>query len=92
MKNTENIINSVNKKERWNFDKILDLIYPQICGICGKLDTKSLCNKCKVKLDKEYKFQIDNYKEDLSKNFIQHIYFYKYENLIRSQILALKYI
>ena len=67
------------------------MIYPQICSICGKLDAKSLCNKCKVKLDKEYKFQIDNYKEDLSKNFIQHIYFFKYENIIRSQIIPLKF-
>lgn len=44
-----------------------------------------------MKLDKELKFQIDDYEEEQSKNFIQHIYFYKYENLIRSQILALKF-
>ena len=79
------------KKEWWNFEKILDYIYPQVCGICGKINSKSLCNKCKVKLDKEFKFQIDNYAGDLSKNFIQHIYFFKYENLVRSQILALKF-
>lgn len=71
--------------------KILDLIYPQVCGICGKLNSKSLCNKCKVKLEKEFKFQTDNYADDSSKNFIEHNYFFKYENLIRSQILALKF-
>ena len=73
------------------FEKLLDLIYPQVCGICGKINPNSLCNKCKVKLEKEYKFQTDNYKEDISKNFIEHNYFFKYENLIRSQILALKF-
>ena len=73
------------------FEKLLDLLYPQVCGICGKLNMKSLCNKCKVKLEKEFNFQTDNYEEDYSKNFIEHNYFFKYENLIRSQILALKF-
>ena len=44
-----------------------------------------------MNLNKEYKFQIDNYKENLSKNFIQHMYFFKYENLITSQIIAVKF-
>ena len=73
------------------YENILNLIYPQVCGICGKLNSKSLCNKCKTKLQKEYQFQTDNYEEDISKNFIEHNYFFKYENLIRSQILALKF-
>ena len=71
--------------------RLLDLIYPQVCGICGKINKNSLCNKCKIKLEKEYKFQIDNYEDDASKHFIEHNYFFKYENLIRSQILALKF-
>jgi len=70
---------------------MLDILYPQICGICGKIDYKSLCNKCKIKLEKEFKFQTDNYEDDLSKNFVEHNYFFKYENIIRSQILALKF-
>lgn len=73
------------------FENILNLIYPQICGICGKVNSKSLCNKCKTKLEKEYKFQTDDYKTDTSKNFIEHSYFFKYENLIRSQIIAIKF-
>ena len=73
------------------FENILDLIYPQVCGICGKFDSKSLCNKCKTKLDKEFAFQTDNYENDISKNFIEHHYFFKYENIIRNQILALKF-
>lgn len=73
------------------FQKLLDLIYPQVCGICGKLNSKSICNKCRIKLEKEYKFQTDNYEDDLSKNFIEHNYFFKYQNEIRSLILALKF-
>lgn len=72
-------------------ETILDFIYPQVCGVCGKLNTNSLCNKCKIKLKKEFQFQIDYYKEDLSKNFIEHYYFFKYENIIRTQILGLKF-
>lgn len=72
-------------------ETILDLIFPQVCGICGKLNSKSLCNKCKIKLEKEFNYQTEYYENDLSKNFIAHSYFFKYENLIRNQILALKF-
>jgi len=72
-------------------ENILNLIYPPTCGICGKFNSKSLCNKCKTKLEKEFIFKEDNYQEDISKNFIEHYYFFKYENLIRSQILAIKF-
>ncbi len=72
-------------------EKILDLIYPQTCGICGKQNAKSLCNKCKIKLEKEFKYKTDSYEQDLNKNFIEHSYFFKYENIIRSQILSLKF-
>lgn len=71
--------------------RILDLIYPQVCGICGKLDSKSLCNRCKIKLGKEFRFQTDSYEKDIDKNFIEHNYFFKYENTIRNQILSLKF-
>ena len=73
------------------FEEILNLIYPQVCGICGKLHSKSLCNKCRIKLEKEFKYQTDYYEDDLSKNVIKHHYFFKYENLIRTQIIALKF-
>lgn len=72
-------------------DKILDVIYPQVCGICGKINSRSLCNRCRVRLKKEFQFQIDYYEDDLSKNFVEHYYFFKYGNLIRSQIIALKF-
>lgn len=62
-----------------------------MCGICGKVNTKALCNKCEVKIKKEFKFKTDNYELDIDKNFIEHHYFFKYENLIRNQIISLKF-
>ena len=50
-----------------------------------------MCNKCKIKLENEFEFQTDNYEDDLNKNFIEHHYFFRYQNLIRSQILAIKF-
>lgn len=67
------------------------MIYPQVCSICGKLNSKSLCNKCKIRLEKEYDFKSDNYSQDIEKNFKEHHYFFRYENLIRNQILSLKF-
>ena len=55
------------------------------------METKSLCNKCRNKLKKEYKFERDDYNTDISKNFIEHYYFFKYKNLIREQILGIKF-
>ena len=55
------------------------------------METKSLCNKCRNKLKEEYKFEIDDYKTDMSKYFIEHYYFFKYKNLIREQILGIKF-
>lgn len=67
------------------------MLYPQVCGICGKTNQRSLCNRCNTKLKKEFTFTIDDYNNDLSKSFIEHCYFFKYENLIRDQIIALKF-
>lgn len=72
-------------------DTILDIIYPQVCGICGKVARESICNKCKIKLKKEFQFEVDDYSTDIEKNFKEHYYFFKYENLIRQQILDLKF-
>ena len=69
----------------------MDLLYPQVCGICGRINKRSLCNRCNIKLKKEISFTIDNYNNDLSKNFNEHSYFFKYKNLIREQIIALKF-
>ena len=40
-------------------EKIQNLIYPQKCGICGKLDKGYLCGKCKKILEGEAIWSIE---------------------------------
>lgn len=71
-------------------NKVLDLIYPQVCGICGKINTKSLCNKCEINLKKYLAIQIDNY-NDFGTYYDKHIYFFKYEGIIRKLLINYKF-
>ena len=72
-------------------EKIINIIYPQTCSICGKLNVNALCNKCSKKLEEEYFFEKDNYQKEAEKNFIEHYYFFRYKDLIRRQIISLKF-
>lgn len=83
-----------NKKKGWdNINKIaqrlLDLIYPQVCGICGKIETKSLCKKCEILLNSQAKFIIES--TNNKENFDEHIYIFQYEGIIRNIILQYKF-
>lgn len=61
-----------------------------MCGICGKLDKKSLCNKCRIKLQKNAIFKIEDYK-NTSSYFNEHIYLFQYTGEIRDTILKYKF-
>lgn len=62
-----------------------------MCGKCGKLNKEGLCNKCKRELKKYYHLQIDNYEEEKTKNYDEHIYVFKYEGIIREEIIKYKF-
>lgn len=62
-----------------------------MCGRCGKIDDNWLCNKCKIQFQKYYELKIDNYQNDNSKDFDEHIYIFKYEGIIREEILKYKF-
>lgn len=70
------------------------LIFPPMCSICGKLSKNYLCSKCNIKLKKQATFKVDSY---ITKNgfhrkyFDEHIYFFKYEGLIRQEIIKFKF-
>lgn len=67
----------------------IDLIYPPICGICGKLDKNFLCRKCYKILENESKFIVERKSKE---NFFQeHLYIFKYEGIIRKVILKYKF-
>ena len=71
--------------------KILNLIYPPVCGICGKLNENFLCEKCKKALETEAVFGVDNIIENNIKYFDEHIYIFQYEGIIRRLILKYKF-
>ena len=75
-----------------NVSKILNLIYPQICGMCGKINKNSLCKKCEIELKKQVENQIINNGEQIQdKYFNELMYIFKYEGQIRKLILDYKF-
>lgn len=75
-----------------NVSNFLNLIYPQICGICGKLNPKSLCPKCEINLKKQSENQIIKNGEEIEdKYFNELMYIFKYEGQIRKLILDYKF-
>jgi ComF family protein len=69
-------------------NKILDLLYPPVCGICGKGKNTYLCKKCEIKLKREAVFGIDEYQD---KYFDKHYYIFRYDSFIRKIILDYKF-
>ena len=81
----------MNKILNWQ-EKLFNLIYPQTCGICGKLDSNSLCKKCEKNLKKQSENKIITNGEELEgKYFNELIYIFKYEGLIRKTIIDYKF-
>ena len=73
-------------------EKILNLIYPQTCGICGKINQNSLCKKCEINLKKQSENQIIKDGEEIEyKYFNELMYIFKYEGQIRKIILDYKF-
>lgn len=70
------------------FEKILDLIFPPACGICGKEINTYLCQKCEEQINKITCVGKDNYE---NKYFSSHMYLFKYEGVIRSKIISYKF-
>lgn len=78
-------------------EKIINLIYPQTCGICGKINYNAVCPKCNIQLKKQEKMSTLT-KEELKENslekekfFEELIYIFKYEGQIRELILDYKF-
>lgn len=66
----------------------LKLIYPNICGICGKLCDNSICNKCYINI-KKYEINLET--NNKNKEFDEGICLYKYKELIRDKIIEYKF-
>lgn len=80
-------------------DFVLNFLFPPVCGICGKLDTNWLCDKCKKRIKKYEKFELVKGKDKINRlfNFSNTIYFeeflycFEYKNLIRNLFLKYKF-
>lgn len=67
-------------------EKFLDLIFPPVCGFCGKFCKEWLCEECKVKVNAN--LIINEYHD---KYFTKHIYLIRYVGFARSSILRYKF-
>ncbi len=69
---------------------IQNVIYPPKCGICGKLNSKYLCRKCKKKLER---YAICEILENRNPYilFDEQISIFSYKSLIRNEILSYKF-
>ena len=86
--------NLKNKKIQGWGNIVEKLIFPPVCGICGKLNENYLCSRCNLNLKKDACFQVDNYVTEKGfkrKCFDEHIYFFQYRGLIREQIIDYKF-
>lgn len=70
--------------------QIINLIYPPICGICGKINPNFLCNKCEIQLRKQAKFEIKK-NQNTNYYFQEHLYIFEYQGMIRKIILNYKF-
>ena len=66
----------------------INLVYPNVCGICDRICKENLCKKCEIKLNNIAKNKIDTYK---NKKFEKHIYLFKYEGIIKDKLLMFKF-
>lgn len=73
----------------FNFiEKILDLIFPPVCGICNKEINTYLCGKCEKEINKITCVGENRYD---NKYFSTHMYLFKYEGIIRNKIISYKF-
>ena len=78
-------------------EKIINLIYPQSCGICGKINNKTICSKCNIQLKKQEKMgiltkeKLEENSLEMEKHFEELMYIFKYEGQIRELILDYKF-
>ena len=73
-------------------EKILNLIYPQTCGICGKITPNALCKKCEINLNKQSENQIIKEGTEIEdKYFNELMYIFRYEGKIRKIIIDYKF-
>lgn len=73
------------------FEKFLNLIFPNVCGFCNKVDKNSLCKNCELSLEKYEINCIKDYTNNSQKHFDYLYSALKYENEVREKIIKYKF-
>ncbi len=85
------------------FENISNILFPPVCGICGKLDSNWICEKCQKRILKFEKYQqisgkenilqFLNYKDCGKKEiyFDDFLYCFEYKGMIRKLLLKYKF-
>ncbi len=71
-------------------EKVLDVIFPPVCGLCNRINKDFLCDLCKNKIDEIKISSIEDY-SDLPVYFDEHYYTLKYAGEVRDYILKYKF-
>ena len=69
---------------------ILNLIYPNVCGICGEICKEDICEKCEEKIKKILICKNQKY-NDKNIFYKEHVYLFDYKNDIRTKIIQYKF-
>lgn len=70
------------------FEKILNLVFPNVCGFCNKKDENSLCKNCELSLKKYERNCITK----MQNKYFDYLFCaLKYEGIIREKILLYKF-
>lgn len=73
------------------FEKFLNLIFPNVCGFCNRIEKDSLCKNCELMLTKYEINCIKDYTQDKTKYFDYLFCALKYENIVRDKIISYKF-
>ena len=69
-------------------NSIINIFYPNVCGMCDKISKYDICPKCLAKLNKIKQCKKHIY---LRRNFTTHMYIFKYEDIVRQKLIKYKF-
>lgn len=69
-------------------NNIINIFYPNVCGICDITCKDDICPKCMKKLKELKQCKKHIY---LQQSFVTHMYIFKYEDIIRKNIIKYKF-
>lgn len=73
-------------------EKILNLLYPNVCGFCNKISNEALCKKCELMI-KEYEIkEKENYKVENGKMYFDECFsLLSYKGIVREAFIKYKF-